>query len=157
MAGVSRGAQTLYFRTRAELVGAAVSRLAEERVKTVHDRFAETPVTLEQALDVLWEEHQDRLFMATLELWVAARTDPDLGRTLHRVEREVGDRLGELAVQALGETARRPGFKDDLVVALATIRGLALLAISDGGGRRALAEYWRHTRAWLVRLLGETG
>jgi len=153
LAGVSRGAQTLYFRTRAELVGAAVARLAEVRVKAVRDRFAKKPVTLEQALDVLWEEHQGRLFMATLELWVAARTDPELGRTLHRVERQVGDQLADLAVQALGEMARRPGFMDDLVVALATIRGLALLAVSDGGGGRKLTEYWRHTRTWLVQVL----
>ena len=108
---------------------------------------------LDHALDVLWEEHRDRLFMASLELWVASRTDAELGRTLHRVEREVGDQLGELAVQALGDIALRPGFKDDLVVVLATIRGLALLGISDEGGGGALAEYWIHTRAWLVRVL----
>lgn len=139
-------------------MGAAVARLAEERVKAVHDRFAREriPVPLDHALDVLWEEHQGPLFMAGLELWVASRTDPELGRTLHRVEREVGDRLGELAVQALGEVARRPSFGDDLVVVLATIRGLALLGISDGGGGQTLAEYWRHTRAWLVRVLSGT-
>ena len=156
LAGVSRGAQTLYFRTRAELLGAAVTRLAEERVKAVHDRFAERPVTTEQALDVLWGEHQDRLFLATLELWIAARTDPELSRTLNRIEHEVGVQIGEVAVQALGEAARRPGFTEDLNYVLATIRGLALLAISDGGGGPSLAEHWRDTRARLVRVLAGT-
>ncbi len=153
IAGVSRGAQIPYFRTRAEMVGAAIARLAEERVKAVHDRFARGPVTLEEALDVLWEEHQGPVFKASLELWVASRTDPELGRTLPRVERQVGVKIGEEAVQALGEIARRPGFNDDLVFALATIRGLALLGISNGGSGKALAEYWRQTRARLLRVL----
>ncbi|MFN8112798.1 MAG: hypothetical protein U0R51_06315 [Solirubrobacterales bacterium] len=127
-------------------------------MKAVHDRFAaeEIPVPLDHALDVLWEEHQGPLFLASLELWVASRTDPELGRTLHRVEREVGDRLGELAVQALGDVALRPGFGEDLVVVLATIRGLAMLGISDGGSGQTLAEYWLHTRTWLVRVLAGT-
>lgn len=125
-------------------------------MKAVHDRFAKEPVTTEHALDVLWEEHRDDLFMASLELWVASRTDPELGRTLHQVEREVGDQLAELAVQALGEAARRPGFIDDLVIVLATIRGLALLAVSDGGGGRTLGDYWLHTRAYLVRIIEGT-
>jgi AcrR family transcriptional regulator len=157
LAGVSRGAQTLYFRTRAELLGAAVAHLAEERVKAVHDRFAAKAVTTERALDVLWEEHQDRLFLASLELWIAARTDPELSRTLNRIEHEVGVQIGEVAVQALGETARRPGFSTDLNYALATIRGLALLAVSDGGGGPALAEIWRRTRARLVLVIEGTG
>ncbi|MCB0866170.1 MAG: TetR/AcrR family transcriptional regulator [Solirubrobacterales bacterium] len=152
LAGVSRGAQTMYFRTRAELVVAAVTHLADERVKAVSARFGEGPVTTEHALDVLYEEHRSRLFRAGLELWIASRTDPELAKTLHRAERDVADRLGELAVQALGETARRPGFKEDLVVVLATIRGLALLAISNEEGKK-LSEYWLHTRAWLVPLL----
>ncbi len=153
LAGVSRGAQIPYFRTRAEMVGAAVARLAEERVKAVHDRFARGPVSLEEALDVLWEEHQGPVFKASLELWVASRTDAELGRTLHRVERDVGVKIGEEAVQALGEIARRPGFTEDLVFALATIRGLALLGISSGGSGKALAAHWRQTRARLLRLL----
>jgi AcrR family transcriptional regulator len=35
LAGVSRGAQTSYFRSRAELVGAAIGHLAEQRIESV--------------------------------------------------------------------------------------------------------------------------
>jgi AcrR family transcriptional regulator len=77
LAGVSPGAQIPYFRTRAELVGAAVAHLAEERAKAVHARFAQGPVSIEEALDVLWEEHQGAAFDAALELWVASRTNPE--------------------------------------------------------------------------------
>ena len=43
-------------------------------------------------------------------------------------------------------------FSGTWLVVLATIRGLALLAISNEEGK-TLAEYWLHTRAWLVPLL----
>jgi AcrR family transcriptional regulator len=153
LAGVSRGAQIPYFRTRAELVGAAVAHLAEERAKAVHARFAQRPVSVEEALDVLWEEHQGAAFNAALELWVASRTEPELRENLHRIERDVGARIAREAETALGETAHRPGFTDDLIFALATIRGLALLQISNGGSSRALEGLWEQARDRLARLL----
>jgi AcrR family transcriptional regulator len=153
LAGVSRGAQNPYFRTRAELVGAALSHLAEERVKAVHERFAQSDVSLEEALDVLWAEHQGPIFAAALELWVASRTDEALRRKLHGIERRVLAAVAAEAEAALGDHARRKGFTDDLVFALATIRGLALLQISNGVSSRALAERWKHTRERLLRVL----
>lgn len=125
-------------------------------MNSVHERFAteQIPLPLEHALDVLWEEHQKPLFPASLELWVAARTDPELGRILHKVEREVSERFGELAVPVFGEIGLRPGFRNDLAVVLATIRGLALLGVSDGRDAKALSAYWRHTRSRLMQMLG---
>jgi AcrR family transcriptional regulator len=155
MAGVSRGAQIPYFRTRAELVSVAVVHLAEEREKAVHERFAGVEMTPEQALDVLWEEHQGPVYDAALELWVASRTDPDLRATLQDVERDVGMAIGREAKSALGEAARRPGFADDLNLALATIRGLALLRISSGESAEVLSRRWERSRERLVRLLSE--
>lgn len=153
LANVSRGAQTLYFRTRAELVGAAVAHLAQQRAAAVHARFTQGPVSLEEALDVLWEESQGVVFNATLELWVASRTDPELRDNLHRLERDVAQTIAREAELALGDIARRPGFTDDLIVALATVRGLALLQISNGGNGRTMDHLWQHTRTRLARLL----
>jgi AcrR family transcriptional regulator len=153
LARVSRGAQTLYFRTRAELVGAAVAHLAEQRAAAVRARFARGPVSLEDALDALWEECQGVMFDATLELWVASRTDPELRANLHRLERDLARTIAREAEAALGDLARRPGFADDLIFVLATVRGLALLRISNGGSGRAMNNLWKQTRARLVRLL----
>jgi AcrR family transcriptional regulator len=153
LAGVSRGAQTPYFRSRAELVGAAVQHLAEMRIKAFHDRFAEKPVSIKEGLDAVWEEHQGEVFDAALELWVASRTDPELRKTMHRIEREVAAAILLEARSALGEVAERPDFNDDLIFALATIRGLALLRISNGVSSKALAERWDLTRDRLVRIL----
>jgi AcrR family transcriptional regulator len=153
LAGVSRGAQVPYFRGRADLVSAAVAHLAEKRIETVGARFDGHAVPLEQCLDALWEEHQGPIFHAALELWVASRTDPELRSQLLRIERDVSTAIAQTAESALGDLAHRPGFTDDLTFALATIRGLALLQISNGVSSRALAQAWTHTRQRLVRLM----
>jgi len=152
LAGVSRGAQTPYFPSRAELVGAAVQHLAEMRIQAFHERFADKSISIAEGLDAVWEEHQGDVFDAALELWVASRTDPELRKTMHRVEHDVAAAIVLEAKSALGEVADRPGFNDDLIFALATIRGLALLRISNGVSSKALAERWNLTRDRLVRI-----
>src|SRR5262249_17329719 len=142
-----------YYRTRSELVGAALAHLASERVRAANERFSHGPVSIEEALDLLWDEHRGPIFAAALELWVASRTDPELRKKLQRVENDVLSAIGEAAVAALGDHARRPGFTDDLFFALAAIRGLALLQISNGVSSRALNERWHQTRERLVRIL----
>jgi hypothetical protein len=119
----------------------------------VRARFARGPVSLEDALDVLWEECQGVVFHATLELWVASRTDSELRDNLHRLERDLARTIAREAEAALGDIARRPGFTDDLIFALATVRGLALLQISHGRSGRAMTQLWKQTRARLARLL----
>lgn len=153
LAGVSRGAQIPYFRTRAELVAAAMTHLAEKRAAAVHARLADGPVGLEAALDMLWEEHQGSGFATTLELWVASRTDPELRERMHEVERDALITIAREAEAALGERARRPGFFDELVFAMATIRGLALLQVSNGGSTQVLDDLWDRTRARLLLAL----
>ncbi len=152
LAGVSRGAQIPYFRSRAELLGAAVTHLAEQRMASVRARFADASASVEELLDATWDEHQGRVFDATLELWVASRTDPELRKTMARVERDVAATIGREVSAALGSQAG-PEFTEDLVFALAAIRGLALLQVSSGGSTRALEEHWQHTRARLLRVL----
>jgi AcrR family transcriptional regulator len=152
LAGVSRGAQIPYFRSRAELVGAAVAHLADQRIESVRERFATNPISVEELLDVIWEEHQGNVFDATLELWVASRTDPELRKTLRRIERDVAATVAREVEAAVGPKAGL-GFTDDLIFALSTIRGLALLRISNGASSRALAEQWSRTRERLLRVL----
>jgi AcrR family transcriptional regulator len=147
LAGMSRGAQLPYFPTRAELLGAAVSWLAEKRIAAAEARFTHGPVSIEQALDVLWEEHQGPVFHAALELWVASRSDPELSAAMHTVEQDVARRIAEVAELAIGELARRPGFGEELCFVLATIMGLALLQISLGSSVDAL---WEQARERLV-------
>jgi AcrR family transcriptional regulator len=132
LAGVSRGAQAPYFRTRAALVGAAVIHLADQRVAAAKVRFAGGPMTIPDALDSLWEEHRGVAFHAALEVGLA---------------------IAEVAESAIGAAATRPGFTEDLLVALSTIRGLALLQLTSEGSGRALTALWEHTRERLTDML----
>lgn len=152
-AGLSRGAQLPYFRSRADIVTAAVVRLSEQRAAAFDAQFAGRTPSLVECMDTLWEAHRGPLFEATLELWVASRTDPELREHLVRAERRVSAAIQRSAVDALGETAERPGFADDLVSALATMRGLALLQVSNGASSRWLNAQWDRTRVQLAALL----
>lgn len=154
LAGVSRGAQLRYFRSRADLVTAAVRHLAQRRAATFTERLGDGPTTVEACIDALWEGHQAPLFDAALELWVAARTDAELRRHLVTVEREVAATIFGAAEVALGELSHRDGFTEDLLNVLAAMRGLALLQVSNGANSRLLANQWLHLRADLVMLLG---
>jgi AcrR family transcriptional regulator len=153
LAGVSRGAQTPYFRSRAELLSAAVSHLAELRLAAVHDRFNGKDVTVEEGLDALWDEHQGDAFIAALELWVASRTDDEMRKKMIEIERNVGLAIVKESTTALGPIAERPGFNDDMIYILATIRGLALLRISHGFSDKALDKRWNEIRQRLASIL----
>jgi AcrR family transcriptional regulator len=154
LAGLSRGAQLPYFRSRADIVSAAVAHLAAKRISAFNARFADRAVSVEECLDALWEEHQGPIFDAALELWVASRTDPDLRSNLVKIERDVAAAIAAAAESALGERARRPTFGEDLFYAMATIRGLALLQISNGVSSRTMTRMWGETRERLLRVLG---
>jgi AcrR family transcriptional regulator len=157
VAGLSRGAQLPYFRTRADLLTAAVAHLAEQRIAAFTERIGGEPASVEDCLDALWEGHQPPMFDATLELWVASRADAVLRTHLLNVEGEVSNAIGRAAESALGPTARRRGFADDLAYAFASIRGLAMLQVTHGTTSRLVAQHWRHMRAHLVDLLGDAG
>lgn len=153
LAGVSRGAQLPYFRNRAEMLTAAVAHLAEQRIAAFTASIGDRPATVERCLDALWEGHRQPIFDATLELWVAARTDPELDTELRRVENTVGASIARAAELALGDLTRRPTFKRDLVHVLAVMRGIALLPVSDGATGQEVAEHWARARPQMADVL----
>jgi AcrR family transcriptional regulator len=80
-AGVSRGAQLHHFPSKAALVTAAVEHLLDRRLAEFRAAFAAVDPgadKLDSAIDVLWQMYQGPSFVAWVELYVAARTDPDL-------------------------------------------------------------------------------
>jgi len=156
LAGVSRGAQLHYFSSKADLVSAAVARLAGKRIDQLRARMAEVPPDedrLPVILDALWDTHQGDVFDATLELWVAARTDPDLRGGLLALERDVLRKSMAAAAEALPARAARPGFREDVEFALAAIRGLALLRAANGGSPAGAQGHWAPVRERLLRAL----
>lgn len=156
LAGVSRGAQIHYFANKAGLVAAAVDHLAQRRTEEFRTRLLAVPAGpgwIEALLDALWEAHQDELFDATLELWVAARTDPDLHRHLRALERGVAQSVSRLAAELFASQSERTAALEDIEFAMATVRGLALLRVASGGDSRAVTRRWHAARERLVRLI----
>jgi AcrR family transcriptional regulator len=134
-AGVTRGAQVHHYRTKDDLVTAAVTHLAGKSAEfgwSQVSRLADVDDPVGDLLDVLWEMHKGPTFTATVELWVAARTDPDLRRHVATVEpvllailRDEADRSGATHVidDAAGADLLEAAF-----TAMDAIRGLLVSA-----------------------------
>ena len=90
MAGVTRGAQVHHFGSKNDLVIAALQHRAKCTAAVAGNvaDLADTEDPVGKVLDLLWDLHQGPMFIAAVELWVAGRTDPALGRSRQvRVDR----------------------------------------------------------------------
>lgn len=148
-AGVSRGAAQHHFRTREELVTAAVEYGTEVRLAQTQAHLAELadrderPSTL-QVLTVLAELSTSPLFVASLHLWVAASSDSSLRDQVVSLEARVGRETHRLTVAALGADEGRPGVRETVQATLDMIRGLGLAALltDDSARRGRLLAQW---------------
>ena len=98
-AGLPRGSTSYYLRTRASLLDAAVTRLAELDTTALRARRNESlAATLARVLDQLRSADRDRT-LARYELSLEAVRRPELRDALdsgsHRVRRAIADRLAE--------------------------------------------------------------
>jgi AcrR family transcriptional regulator len=112
-AGVTRGAQVHHFPTKAALVAAAIRHLADKRAELAFaelDRIKQAPDPVDSALDLMWDLHQGPVFHATVELWVAARTDPELHSQLSMVEPATMASVVEVAKTLFPDHAERQAF-----------------------------------------------
>ncbi len=135
-AGLSRGAQLHHFPTKELLVVAAVEHLALKRdveIRATRDRA--------HALELLADTFTGPLFLAALELWVAARTDPALREALVPLERAVHENLTALAQDLLGASPV------DAELTMELVRGLGMSVLFNAPGtgehhRRRLLARW---------------
>jgi AcrR family transcriptional regulator len=152
-AGVSRGAQLHHYPTRAALVLAAVKHLAERRAREIRAEAAGLGGELGPVVDMLAASFTGPLFVAALEVWVAARTDAELRDALVPLEAWVGREMHRLTVDLLGADERRPGVREAVQATLDLLRGLGVAnLLSDDSQRRAqlLSAWKRHLAATLA-------
>lgn len=146
-AGLSRGAQLHHFPTKESLVVAAVEHLAQKRQAEIRDALTAT-ATPAHGLELLADTFSGPLFLAALELWVAARTEPALRAALQPLERRVADELVAVAPALLGLSAA-PADAElvELTVELVRALGMAVLFNSPAQAarrRRRLLDRWAH-------------
>jgi AcrR family transcriptional regulator len=148
-AGVSRGAQLHHFRTRGELVAAAVEYVGAESVAEMLERAAALPTTGDRTsavVEFIIDFYVSPLFTAALELWVAARTDPELKALVVTLETRLGRECHRIAVGLLAADESRPGVREAVQATLDLARGLALAnLLTDDSRRRArIVRQWAH-------------
>jgi AcrR family transcriptional regulator len=153
-AGVSRGAHLHHYQTRQALVAAAMEHLARRRgaqLLAAAEKLPVGPERVAEGLDLIWMTYASPLYQAALDLWSAARTDPDLRARLTEVERELDRDTVEVARRMFPDLAGRQDFDGHIEMAVATARGLALLDTLHPGGRRNRKQ-WTFCRERLVEL-----
>lgn len=140
-AGVSRGAQLHHYPTKSALVLAAVEHLAELRAAELRDQVGALPRGRDRVgptVDLLAGLFTGQLFIAALEVWVAARTDPELRAALVPVEARFGREVHRLTVQMLRADESRAGVRETVQATLDLLRGLGMAdLLTDDSRRRA--------------------
>lgn len=145
-AGVSRGALLHHFPTRALLFGALVEHLVADNEQAVRSALSAGASQvgadpLRSGLQVLYDALRRPAFQAELELWAAARTDPELGSALRDAERRARGDLHRVLDEVLGRTSA-----DDTAAALTVtlLRGLvaALPLREDPSHDLRLLDAW---------------
>ncbi|NEK87083.1 TetR family transcriptional regulator [Blastococcus saxobsidens] len=150
-AGVSRGALTHHFTSKAELLLAAVDHLYEEFSASVRQAAADLPAEsgarIRLGVELVWERFHGPLFVAAMELWGAARRDEELRAALLPHERRLGVQLRGLAMEVFGErVALHPSAEAVYQVLLTSMRGQALTYALQPDAPRTGA----HVQHWMT-------
>jgi AcrR family transcriptional regulator len=151
-AGVSRGAQLHHYPTKQALVMAAVAHLAERRAAELRAEAASLPAgpgRLDRVIDMLAAAFTGPLFVAALEVWVAARTDREMREALVPLEHRVGREMHRLTAELLGADDTVPRVRETIRATLDLLRGLGVAnLLSDDSARRAsLLREWKRQLA----------
>ncbi|WP_410568504.1 TetR/AcrR family transcriptional regulator [Amycolatopsis sp. cmx-4-61] len=154
-AGVSKGAVQHHFTAKAELMAAAVEHLTTKLRRQLASSLEDLPGGgngVAAAIDLLWAGYSGTLSTAVTELWVAARTDPELRAAIRPVDRALGRATLEHVTQVAGEL---PPERAEMLFWLTVnlTRGLALDAElgGDPNRRRQLLDEWKRIAVLLYQ------
>lgn len=156
-AGLARGTLLHHFPTRADLMVAATVHLVEQRMAAFREEadLIGDGDRLQAVIDLAWRDLSSPEFYTALELWVAARTDPDLKAVLlveeARLFRAIHAGTAAVLGPAYAEDPRVPTVVEFTIDVLTGLSMMSMLT-SDLGDRAVLLRRWRRT---LGILLGE--
>ncbi|HXB84867.1 TetR/AcrR family transcriptional regulator [Mycobacterium sp.] len=146
LAGVTRGAQIHHFRSKEDLVVAAIEHLAQQRAQAAVrelGRVQASPDPVATILDFLWEAHQGPMFTAAVELWVAARTDSVLAQHIERVEPVVNSTLISAIAQLTPDHPAQKKIRNIVYTAMDALRGILVANFVDRDPARARRRWDR--------------
>jgi AcrR family transcriptional regulator len=152
-AGVTRGAQIHHFKAKEDLVAAAIEHLARRRAQKAIAEIGmikDNPDMVTAILDFLWSLHQGPIFVATIELWIASRTDRALAAQIERVEPVVNAGVFAAIVQLLPDQAGQRELRHAAYTTMDAIRGLLISSFVDGDQAR-LQRRWARASSHLRR------
>lgn len=147
-AGVTRGAQVHHYPTKADLVTAAIEHLANKLAEQTFadlSRLTDSEDLIGDALDMIWEVHQGPVFAASVEFWVAARTDPSLRDHVSRLETSTIASLVDSGKQRLGGIADRPEYRHVVYTAMDVVRGILITSWAHPDPEQLNAR-WRRAK-----------
>jgi len=142
-AGVSQGAIFKHFPTKADLLGSAIEDLFPRLTDEYRAAFADLDLgrdPMRAAIRMLWQVFQRPDVQASLELYIAARTDADLAARLGEVERRHRSNVKATASALLPELARIPLFDQTIDLVMDALTGIVLHAVAIPGADDADAE-----------------
>lgn len=137
-----------HYASKADLMVASVRHLTEQRgqnLARIADELDDDDDRIGRAIELLWESFQGPLFTATVELWVASRTDPELREALATSERELREPMSSVLGNLFGaKVAASPGFEAAIELTLQFMRGAAFTAIlrSNDERQREAIDTW---------------
>ena len=153
-AGVSQGTQMHYFPTKTQFLTEAIrhvaQRLAREALARANLDEPDELARHEAILEELWRIHNGPVFQATLELWIAARTDRALASAMRKLEREVTQLMLDSAGELLPDRHEDASFRVFLDATLALMRGLAMTRAVDGAS--VVDRRWQAIKPHLLAL-----
>ncbi|MET0931304.1 MAG: TetR/AcrR family transcriptional regulator [Aeromicrobium sp.] len=141
-AGVARGTLLHHFPTRAVLLASVVEDVAARRLRVLENR-PPTPGGWDAAVDLVWGDLQSPVFLAVLELWVAARTDDDLRAALVPVERIVFESVHRAVTTRVDDADPRVPTLVQFTIDLLTGSTMTTLLAEDTRPQGVLLDRWR--------------
>jgi AcrR family transcriptional regulator len=129
-AGVAHGTLFKHFATKGELMAATAELVLEEVIGNflqMAQEFAGQPQPIDRALGALWSLFRSDRLQATLELYVAARTDESLRNALRPIFTAHRSSFLSTARGLMPASADERQFESNVTGILATLLGGALL------------------------------
>lgn len=149
-AGVSRGAAQHHFRTREDLITAALEHMFDSRIAEIRARghgLADGPGRTEAVITRMVDYFTGPLFKAALQVWTAAASDEALRQRIVPLEARFGRVAHQVTVEMLGADDADPVTHRLVQATLDLARGLGLanLLTDDSARRAGIVAQWAAT------------